>query len=110
MPSSPTEMPDASYVTVSQTPFYLLTNQPAGETKKYLVEVLKSLIEKAGPNATATALAVDAALIAYDAEFGFTRPDIRRDIDFQIATISPNAKLPETSYKFKDCRVWPIPT
>ena len=99
-------MPDTSYATVTLMPFYLLTNQVAGETKKYLVEVNKSAPEKAGASATATALAIDAALSAYDADFGFERPDIRRDIDVKVTTLSPKTNLPEQAYNFNDCRVW----
>ena len=98
-------MSDSTYVTVTLLPRYRRNNQVAGETKKYLVEVSDYGIKNTG--ASETELAIQAAISADDAQYGFDPTDITRDVDFQVTVVSPDKKLPDALGTFKDCRVWP---
>ncbi len=68
-------MQEHLYVIVNLSPFYVLTNQSAGHTKKFLVEVPKTAIGKFGNPAAETSIAVElakeAALNACITRFGF---------------------------------------
>jgi hypothetical protein len=100
-------MPDSTYVIVTLLPRYRrLTNQVAGEPKKYLVEVSDYGIKNAG--ASETELAIRAAISADNARYGSDPIDITRDIDSQVTVVSPDKKLPDDPYEFENCRVWPI--
>jgi hypothetical protein len=103
-------MQEQLYVIVTLSPFYVLTNQSAGNTKKFLVEVPKTLIGKFGNPAAETSIAVElakeTALNACITRFGFDS-GIGYHIDTPLVTLEQGDKQSlEASYVFNDCRAW----
>ena len=101
------QMSASTYVTVILLPRYRRTKKVAGQPKKYLVEVRDYGIKNAG--ASETELAIQAAISADDAQYGFDPIDITRDIECHVIVMSPDKTLPDDPYEFENCRVWPIP-
>jgi hypothetical protein len=105
-------MPDHRYVVVTVYPFHTLTNQSAGEPKRFLVEVPSTTIEKLGDtsagNRFAVHLATETALDAYTARFGFDS-SIGRDVDAKLVTLAEGGEeSPEPHLVFNNCRAWEI--
>lgn len=103
-------MQENLYVIVTLYPFYQLTNQSAGDPKKFLVEVPKAAIKKFGNTAAQTSIAADLAtktvLDANTAHFGLDS-GIEHGIDTQIVTLGQGGKqMLEAPYVFNDCRAW----
>jgi hypothetical protein len=104
-------MKDNLYVFVTLSPSYALTNQSAGNPKKFLVEVSKAAIEKFGNAAAAeTGVAVDlgikTALDANTAHFGLDS-GFNHAIDTRLETLEQgNKQLLESPDLFNGCRAW----
>jgi hypothetical protein len=103
-------MKDHLYVIVTLSPFYVLTDQSAGNTKEFLVEVPKTAIEKIeNPPAKtliAVELAIQTALEACTTRFGLDS-GIGYHIDTRPATLEHNDKQSlEAPYVFNDCQAW----
>ena len=104
-------MQEHLYVIVTLYPSYALTNQSAGNPKKFLVEVSKVAIEKFGSTAAdetrvAVDLATETALEANTAHFG-RDSGINHAIETRLTTLEQsNKQLLESPYLFNDCRAW----
>ncbi len=103
-------MQEQLYVIVTLSPFDVLTNQSAGNTKKFLVEVPKTLIGKfenpAAETSIAVELAKETALNACITRFGFDS-GIGYHIDTPLVTLEQGDKQSlEAPYVFNDCRAW----
>jgi hypothetical protein len=103
-------MKDHLYVIVTLSPFYVLTNESAGNTKIFLVEVPKTAIEKLENSVAETIIAVDlaiqTALEACTTRFGLDS-GIGYHIDTRPVTLEHGDKQSlEAPYVFNDCQTW----